>query len=441
MSETTSFYSDSHYYFSNRNYWVSSAYFFTFFFIMATCFPFLGVWLGDINGLSGEETGLVFSSMAFAGICFQPIFGYLTDKLGIKKYILWILAITLIFYGPFFIYVFAPLLKQNVWLGALSGGVYMGFVFSSGAPASEAYIERISRLNRFEYGRARMFGMFGWAICASIAGVLYGKDPNSVFWLGSGGAVVLLILVAIMKPENRTSSVLAQFGENKNPISIKQALALLKRPQFWALIAYIVGVACTYDIFDQQFGNFFNTFFDTKEKGIEVFGYVTTLGEMLNAMIMFFVPVIINKYTGAKNALLIAGTIMSIRITGSAFATEAWHVVLLKTLHMFEVPFYLVGSFKYIANVFEVHFSATVYLVACQFVKQVTTLFESPIVGKLYDLNGTEYTIAHGIERAAHTANAVARYGYQETYLILGGIAFGFTALSLFTLTNKKLNY
>ncbi|MGK3404295.1 MFS transporter, partial [Escherichia coli] len=37
---------------------------------------------------------------------------------------------------------------------------------------------------------------------------------------------------------------------------------------------------------------------------------------------------------------------MSVRIIGSSFATSALEVVILKTLHMFEVPFLLVGCFK-----------------------------------------------------------------------------------------------
>lgn len=36
----------------------------------------------------------------------------------------------LFLFAPFFLYVFAPLLKTNIWLGALSGGLYIGFVFS-----------------------------------------------------------------------------------------------------------------------------------------------------------------------------------------------------------------------------------------------------------------------------------------------------------------------
>lgn len=71
----------------------------------------------------------------------------------------------LFLFAPFFLYVFAPLLKTNIWLGALSGGLYIGFVFSAGSGAIEAYIERVSRNSFFEYGKARMFGCLGWG-CA-----------------------------------------------------------------------------------------------------------------------------------------------------------------------------------------------------------------------------------------------------------------------------------
>lgn len=53
------------------------------------------------------------------------------------------------------------------------------------------------------------------------------------------------------------------------------------------------------------------------------------MGELLNASIMFFAPLIINRI-GGKNALLLAGTIMSVRIIGSSFATSALEVVILK---------------------------------------------------------------------------------------------------------------
>ncbi len=59
---------------------------------------------------------------------------------------------------------------------------------------------------------------------------------------------------------------------------------------------------------------------------------------------------------------------------GSSFATSALEVVILKTLHMFEVPFLLVGCFKYITSQFEVRFSATIYLVCFCFFKQLAMI-------------------------------------------------------------------
>ncbi len=59
------------------------------------------------------------------------------------------MTVLLVLIAPFFLYVFAPLLKTNIWLGALSGGAYIGFAFFAGAGAMEAYIERVSRNSGF----------------------------------------------------------------------------------------------------------------------------------------------------------------------------------------------------------------------------------------------------------------------------------------------------
>lgn len=123
---------------------------------------------------------------------------------------------------------------------------------------------------------------------------------------------------------------------------------------------------------------------------------------------------IVNRI-GGKNALLLAGTIMSVRIIGSSFATNAVEVVALKTLHMFEVPFLIVGCFKYITSQFEVRFSATIYLVCFCFFKQLAMIFMSYLAGVMYQ-----------------------NIGFKGAYLVLGLIALCFTLLSLFTLSQKK---
>ncbi|AOR60139.1 MFS transporter [Pectobacterium parmentieri] len=403
------------YYKNNRNFWIFGAFFFLYFFIMATCFPFLPIWLSDVIGLNKTDTGIVFSFLSLFAILFQPFLGILSDKLGMKKHLLWVISVLLLFFAPFFLYVFAPLLKINVILGALVGGLYIGFSFSAGAGAIEAYIERLSRQHHFEYGKARMFGCFGWGICASTAGMLFNINPDIVFWMGSGSAIILLVLLCLAKTEsNPTAAVMNSLGANASPFSLKLALGLLTNRQFWLLVLYVVGVACIYDVYDQQFANFFKSFFSSQEQGNQIFGFVTTAGEAANALVMFCTPWLIGRI-GAKNALLVAGTIMSIRILGSACATSITEVIILKMLHAFEVPLLLIGIFKYIANTFDSRLSATIYLVGFQFAKQFMAIFLSSAAGNLYD-----------------------RIGFNQTYLILGGIALAFTAISAFTLSSSR---
>lgn len=77
----------------------------------------------------------------------------------------------------------------------------------------EAYIERVSRNSGFEYGKARTFGCTGWALCATTAGMLFSVNPEWVFWMGSVAALLLLVLVAIAKPQaSRATQVLGSPG-------------------------------------------------------------------------------------------------------------------------------------------------------------------------------------------------------------------------------------
>lgn len=337
------------YYLKNTNFWMFGLFFFFYFFIMGAYFPFFPIWLHDINHISKSDTGIIFAAISLFSLLFQPLFGLLSDKLGLRKYLLWIITGMLVMFAPFFIFIFGPLLQYNILVGSIVGGIYLGFCFNAGAPAVEAFIEKVSRRSNFEFGRARMFGCVGWALCASIVGIMFTINNQFVFWLGSGCALILAVLLFFAKTDAPSSATVANaVGANHSAFSLKLALELFRQPKLWFLSLYVIGVSCTYDVFDQQFANFFTSFFATGEQGTRVFGYVTTMGELLNASIMFFAPLIINRI-GGKNALLLAGTIMSVRIIGSSFATSALEVVILKTLHMFEVPFLLVGCFKYSA--------------------------------------------------------------------------------------------
>jgi MFS transporter, OHS family, lactose permease len=404
----------------NRNYWLFGAFFFLYFFIWAASTMFLSLWLTQVGGLSSTKTGVIFSAISIAAICYQPFFGIMADKLGLKKNLLWVFIFLLAFIGPFFVYVFPPLLKSNIILAAIIGGAYLGAIFNGGVGAIEAYIEKVSHVNQFEYGRVRVFGNIGAASSSFVTGNLFNTNPDLIFWVCTIMAVILAVVFSFAKMGDSNSQV----AHNQMDSSLPKAstLALFKNSKFWFFMLYVVGVGCVYEVYDQQFPVFFTQFFTTPEEGTATFGNLVTLQIFLEAIVMISAPFIIRK-VGAKNALIYAGFIMSFRILGSSFADGAMAISLLKLMHAAEVPILLVGVFKYISANFDIRLSATIYLIGFQFSKQVGSIFLSTIAGNMYDT-----------------------VGFESAYLLLGSVALVFTVISMFTLsknghnTMKKVN-
>ncbi|MDC0705986.1 MFS transporter [Priestia sp. AB] len=396
----------------NKNFWIFGSFFYLYFFIWAACLPFLSLWLTEVVGLNSTKTGIVFSAMSIAAICYQPFFGIVSDKLGLKKNLIWIFIVLLMFIAPFFIFVYQSLLQTNIIIGSLIGGVYLGAVFNGGVGAIEAYIEKVSHSSSFEYGRVRMFGCLGAATSTFLTGQLFNSNPNAIFWISSVTAVILALVFYLAKMEGAHSHSAGNLSTPSAPK--KGTLSIFKDKKFWFFVLYVLGVGCIYDVYDQQFSVFFTHFFETPEEGTEVFGNLYTLQIFMEAIVMVLAPFIIRKI-GAKNALLYAGCIMSIRIIGSGLADGPVAISVLKLMHALEVPILLVAVFKYISANFDMRASATIYLIGFQFSKQLGAIFLSTIVGNMYDT-----------------------VGFKSAYLLLGTIALVFTIISFFTLSSHK---
>ena len=397
----------------NKNY-VMSCLFFLFFFVgWGCCYPYLSLWLTEKIGVSYTDVGLVYSFTAIISVAVQPAFGFISDKLVYRKNLMWMLAVVITLFAPYWIYIFAPLLKVNVFLGALAGGIYIGMAYGAGCGVCEAYIDKVSRASGFEFGRARMFGGFGAAIGTFAAGKLYGIDANLIFWMATLAGLCLLLIV--WRTQTRQSTSGNTLHSSHTPVRLADAVTLFKLKKFWFFAIYMVGVGAIYETYDQQFAIYYSHFFATRARGAEVFGYLTTGQIFLDAVVMFFAPWFVNKI-GPKNALLYCGLIMSLRIIGSAWAIGPVSISLIKLLHGFESSVLLVAALKYISANFNSFLSATVYLIGFQFSKSFSSIFLSTGIGHMYQ-----------------------QYGFQDSYIVLGSIALCFTLLSMVTLDRSRV--
>lgn len=390
-------------------YWKLSAYFFFFFFTWSASYSLFSIWLGQEIKLSGSATGLIFSVNAIFALCMQPIYGYISDKIGLKKNILFFISLLLVFVGPFYIFIYGPLLQYNVLLGAIVGGMYLGVSFLAGIGAIESYIEKISRKYQFEYGKSRMWGSLGWASATFFAGQLFNINPNINFWIASGSAIILVFIILSIRIEMTTYEV-----EKAQSVSLKDVGQLFLLKDFWFLMLYVVGVTCVYSVYDQQFPIYYASVFPSEALGNQVFGYLNSVQVFLEAGMLFLAPFMVNKL-GAKNSLLLAGFLMAFRIIGSGLVMGPIGISSMKLIHALELPIMLIAIFKYLAINFDTRLSSILYLVGFQFASQVGVAILSPISGILYD-----------------------SIGFQYSYLVMGTMVLGFTIISIFTLLGSK---
>lgn len=394
---------------SKSLYWKLSAYFFFFFFTWSSSYSLFSIWLGQEIKLNGSATGLIFSVNAIFALCMQPLYGYISDRIGLKKHILFFISCLLVFVGPFYIFVYGPLLQYNVLIGAIIGGLYLGVAFLAGIGAIETYIEKVSRKYKFEYGKSRMWGSLGWAAATFFAGQLFNINPHINFWVASVSAVILVAIIFSVKVEMSSYEM-----EKAESVTLRDVGNLFLLKEFWFFMIYVVGVTCVYGVYDQQFPIYYASLFPTESIGNQVFGYLNSFQVFLEAGMMFAAPFIVNKI-GAKNSLILAGFLMGFRIIGSGLVVGPIGISSMKLIHALELPIMLIAIFKYLAANFDTRLSSILYLVGFQFASQIGASVLSPIAGGLY--------------------NSV---GFSRTYLIMGGMVLVFNVISMFTLLNSK---
>jgi OHS family lactose permease-like MFS transporter len=166
---------------SSQNYRLLSALLFFFFVSWSSSASLLSIWLHQEVGLKAGDTGIIFAVLSATALIVQICYGFIQDKLGLRKHLLWYLTVMLILSGPAYL-LFGHLLKVNILLGSVFGGIFIGLTFNGGIGVLESYTERVARQSQFEFGKARMWGSLGWAVATFLPEYYLISTPGLTFW-------------------------------------------------------------------------------------------------------------------------------------------------------------------------------------------------------------------------------------------------------------------
>ncbi|CBL06064.1 LacY proton/sugar symporter [Megamonas hypermegale ART12/1] len=93
--------------------------------------------------LTGMQIGTIYAGNAIFSMVLQPFYGYLSDKIGMKRYLLFFIVILVALTGPFFVFVYEPLLKNNFYVGAVIGSFVLSLAYYAGVAVIESFIEKM----------------------------------------------------------------------------------------------------------------------------------------------------------------------------------------------------------------------------------------------------------------------------------------------------------
>ncbi|MDU6411102.1 MAG: oligosaccharide MFS transporter [Yersiniaceae bacterium] len=389
-----------------------SAFMFLFFVVWTMSFSLYAIWLGHHATLTSAEIGTVFAVNGAFAVVLKPVYGYITDKLGMKKYLLYFVALMSSLLMPFFTYVYQPLLVNNFAIGVAVGALYLSLAWYAGIGVSESYCDRFGRLKGFEFGRIRMWGSCGAAVTASFAGILFNISPVINFSISSIMSLVMLaLLISIKIPE---SDNLENAVVPKKKISLPDVSDLLKQGDFWRFCFYVAGIVWVMHIAEQQFPRYFVSFFNGNKEGTSWYGYLSTVQAIIEFISMMTIPWVVNRI-GPYKTLIVAGLLIGARLVISGFATSPIMIAFIKPFYGLENALLLIAVFKYIANNFDNRVNSTMYLIGYQCFIYVGTIFISTPVGALYD-----------------------KIGFSKAYFIMGATIIFFSLVSIFVLRNEK---
>src|SRR5699024_7717830 len=146
---------------------------FFYFVIWTLIITFFSLWLNRVAILYTFQAVIVFATIFIVAFILEHIYVIIQYNLVFKIYLFAFVIFWLALIGPFFDYLFIPLLDMNVLVGSILGGSFLSLCLYSGVGVVEAYCEKSSRANKFEYGHTRLFGSIAGGSFAFIGGIMF----------------------------------------------------------------------------------------------------------------------------------------------------------------------------------------------------------------------------------------------------------------------------
>ncbi|MEX1036065.1 MAG: MFS transporter [Sneathiella sp.] len=306
------------------------------FLIVGFQLPFWPVWL-SFKGLTAEEIGMVLSAPIWAKILFTPMIAALADYSGRRRAPLVIMSAICL--GLFQIYFFADGFWQILILA-----VSIGIFYSSFTALGDNLVLTLSRTQKIDYPRIRLWGSVSFIVAAFWGGQLLSGRSADFIPLMLSAAFLFLFLCCLILPEIRIT---------RSEQGRKGLRRLLKSFDFMAFLITAGLIQGSHAIL------YSSGTLQWQKQGIgdTTIGFLWAEGVVVE-IILFAVARHIFKSFTPLQLLLMGGVAGLIRWTVMGFAPDLPVLVVIQTLHGVTFAATHLGAMRFIVEKLPVEISA-----------------------------------------------------------------------------------
>ena len=322
----------------NKNNFFMSLFWFFYMAGLGSIFPFISLYLKNHLYLDGIQLGFALAIGPLLGILASPLWGYIADRTGKRKEILFIIVV-----GSAISYLYVS--NVSIFIHLIVSLAILSVFTSPVMPiASALSFGILGKINSVKFGKIRAFGTIGYLIAVILVPqiiIVLGKtnqqtssDLKTIFPI----AAILCLISALPLLKIATNK-----GESSAKLKRKDIKTLLDLKSFKKLLivsffAFLI-LSSPISLFPLLIG----------EKG----GDVQVIGLLWIPMLLLEIPLIFYassflKIIGAKNFIIIGILADSIRWTATSFISSLIGVFAFQILHGFVVVGLFIGMQIYV---------------------------------------------------------------------------------------------
>lgn len=300
--------------------------FYALYYASIACFmPYIVLYYRQC-GFSGGQIGLLTAISPLIGILATPTLTGFAD--ASRRYRL---VLSLALGSGAVIAIIFPTVKTLLPMILLIS-CYAFFASPTTSLADNATMSMLGE-EKEKYGRIRLGGTIGWAIAATVAGVLIERYGLKISFLCTGGLLFLSLIVS-------QGFVFSQPGEK---VSIRAGMRTLLTSRSWVIfmaIALVAGIGFA------TLTNYFTLYMEQAGISKSWMGIAMTLATISELPLMFFSNRLLRRFK-ARGLLMLAVACFGIRLLLYAATSNLVVILLFQLINGLTFPVFMVGAVSY----------------------------------------------------------------------------------------------